>query len=138
MRPGPRSRSDLLHKRETLIDSGLSLEMGGTDAMRLAQSLSLAWALAIVGALLLLMSGLSASGASAPLQPSPAGQEPALGAYAALGPVDVPDGMWYDATTGTLRGDALETDAELMAKSEGLDVDEAIRRLRAQQRNVGR
>jgi hypothetical protein len=104
--------------------------------MRLAHSLSLGAALAC--AVLLLMSGLSASGASAPRENPLAGREPALGAYAALGPVDVPDGMWYDATTGTLRDDALETDAGLMAKSEGLDVDEAIRRLRAQQRNGGR
>jgi hypothetical protein len=49
-----------------------------------------------------------------------------------MGPIDVPDGMWWDATTGTLRSDVLETDAELMAKTEGLAVDEAVSRLRAQ------
>ena len=87
---------------------------------------------AIASALLLLTSGFPASRASAPRVDPPAGQAPALGAYAALGPVDVPDGMWYDATTGTLRGDVLEADAELMAKSEGLGVDEAMSRPRAQ------
>jgi hypothetical protein len=87
---------------------------------------------AIASAVLLLTSGFPASGANAPREDPLARQEPELGAYAALGPIDVPDGMWWDATTGTLRSDVLETDAELMAKTEGLAVDEAVSRLRAQ------
>jgi hypothetical protein len=102
------------------------------DVRRLAQSLLVAASVAV--AVLLLSSGLSVSGANAPRERSLAGHEPALGAYAARGPVDVPDGMWYDATTGTVRGDVLETDAGQIAKSEGLGVDEAVSRLRAQQR----
>jgi hypothetical protein len=89
---------------------------------------------AVASAAVLLFSGLSVSGASSPHQLSLAGQESALGPWADRGPVDVPDGKWYDATTGTVRDDALEVDAALLAKSAAISHDEAVARLGAQQR----
>lgn len=100
--------------------------------MRVAHYLSLG--AAIASAALLLLSGLSVSGATAPSQPWPAGPEPELLARAGGGPVDLPDGTWYDASAGTVRSDALEMDAEPLAKREGISVDAATARLRAQER----
>jgi hypothetical protein len=59
---------------------------------------------------------------------------PAPGLKVDKAPADVPDGMWYDPTTGTLRSDALEFDAAVVARDRGIGTDEALARLSAQQR----
>jgi streptogrisin C len=46
---------------------------------------------------------------------------------------DVPDGMEYDPSTGTLRGDVLEIDAATISKLTGADYGRTLAHLRAQQ-----
>lgn len=89
---------------------------------------------AVVGTALLWPSGPSVSGASGTDEPSPVGREDVLLPAAGGGPVDLPDGTWYDASTGTVRTDALEMDAAALATREGISVDGAAARLRAQER----
>jgi hypothetical protein len=67
-------------------------------------------------------------------EPSPVGREDALLPAAGGGPVDLPDGTWYDASTGTVRTDALNMDATALATREGISVDGAAALLRAQDR----
>jgi hypothetical protein len=99
---------------------------------RIARSSSLSAAFA--SAALLLSSGWTVSQSPASQPWVPGADRPALGAHAGGGPIDLPDGTWYDATTGAVRGDVLETDAALIARMKGIGVDEAVARLRAQQR----
>ncbi len=79
-------------------------------------------------------SGPPGSGEGAQDRPSAAQQAPAVGAYADEGPVDVPDGMWYDATSGLVRGDVQGVDAARAAEAKGIEVEEARIRLIAQER----
>jgi hypothetical protein len=103
--------------------------VGETAMTRVARSIMLGGIVA--GVLLLAWSSLSASGADRSATTS---QDAPLGAYAASGPVDVPDGMWYDATTGLIRGDALQTDAASIAKARGIGLEQATTQLNAEQR----
>jgi hypothetical protein len=89
---------------------------------------------AIVGAALLWPSGLSVSGASARDRAPVADGEGALLQAAGRGPVDLPDGTWYDASTGTVRTDALEEDATALGTAQGISLDQALALLRAQER----
>ncbi|MBA2558411.1 MAG: hypothetical protein H0V07_00710 [Propionibacteriales bacterium] len=90
--------------------------------------------LAIPIAALLMTSGTAfATEATAPTEVI-GPMAPAPGLKVERAPADVPDGMWYDPTTGTLRTDALEFDAAVVAHSQGIGIDEALARLKAQQR----
>jgi len=60
------------------------------------------------------------------------GDRPATGQEPGAWTGDVPDGMWYDPSTGTLRSDALEMDAALFASSLGMDEASALALLIAQ------
>src|SRR5215212_5046631 len=73
-----------------------------------------------------------AIGAATSTHPAPPAPDHKLGAFAGGGPIDLPDGTWYDAATGQVRGDTLNVDAGLLAERAGLDPAEAIARLRLQ------